>query len=125
MSQPTTQCVKVSILRKQSKTMNLEKWMKNPDNLYVGRNGRIFIKQKDGTNKIFHYKGSKWGNPYKIGEYTLDKSLKLYKKHILESGLVDDLYELEGKVLGCFCDQKGPCHAKVLVELYNLYTSSN
>jgi hypothetical protein len=124
-----TQCVKVSALRKRypDEDIDLEKWMSKPNCLYVGRRGRIFIKQEDGSNKIFHYPGSDWANPYKVGnkkgEYTLKESLQLYEKHVMESGLVDRLHELDGKTLGCFCDQKELkgnvqfCHAQVLVKL--------
>lgn len=110
-----TQCIKVASLRKEfgDESITLKKWMEIPNNLYVGRRGRIFI---DG--KIFHYKESKWYNPYTLKEYSLEDSLKLYKKYIKTSGLYDDLDELKGKTLGCFCDQSGDCHAKVLVKLY-------
>lgn len=121
-----TQCVKVGSLRKEypGEDIDLEKWMAKPNCLYVGRKGRIFIKQDDGSNKVFVYEGSDWGNPYKVGtkkgQHTLETSLQLYKKHILESDLRNRLHELEGKILGCFCDQKDPCHAKVLIELYDM-----
>lgn len=104
--------------------MNLRKWLEDLNNLYVGRRGRIFIKNEKGDNEIFHYKESICHNLYKVGskkdEYTLEESLKLYRQHILNSELKDKLNELEGKTLGCFCDQKNDCHAKVLVNLYNL-----
>lgn len=115
----TTQCVKVDALRKKyGKDITLEKWMKDPKNMYVGRRGRIFIKEKDGS-RIFHYRGSKWANPYKVGsEYSLEKSIELYTTYILDNEeLLASLDELKGKNLGCFCDQKGLCHAKVLVEI--------
>ena len=113
----STQCVKVSELRKK-KYANLEEWMKDENNLYVGRRGRIFI-HEDDEKRIFHYKGSKWQNPFKVGEYSLEESLKLYEKHLVESGLIKDVKELKGKTLGCFCSQKGDCHAKILAKLVN------
>lgn len=119
----TTQCLKVASLRKETKdpTITLKKWMENPQNVYVGRQGRIFIGTGD-EKEIFHYKGSKFANPYKVGtkegEYTLEESIKLYRKHLETKGLIEKAkMELQGKNLGCFCDQKGPCHAKVLVEV--------
>jgi hypothetical protein len=117
-----TQCVKVDALRKSSgdKTITLKKWMKDENNVYVGRQGRIFIGKGD-DKEIFHYKGSKFANPYKVGikegEYSLEESLKLYKKHLKKTGLDKEVEELRGKTLGCFCDQKGPCHAKILAEM--------
>jgi Domain of unknown function (DUF4326) len=118
----TTQCLKVANLRKDYKDedITLEKWMEDPNNVYVGRFGRIFIGKGD-DKKIFHYKGSKFSNPYKVGkkegEYSLEESLRLYRKHLRKSGLIKEIEELKGKTLGCFCDQKGPCHAKILANL--------
>ena len=116
----STQCVKVSFLRKDyDKDINLDRWMENPENVYVGRRGRIFITQKDGSKKVFHYPESKWANPYKVGKeyYSLKDSLDLYRKYLIDKGLDKDIQELKGKTLGCFCDQKNDCHAKVLKEL--------
>jgi len=31
----------------------------------------------------------------------------------------EDLTQLRGKNLACWCDDKGPCHADVLLELAN------
>ena len=123
MSEPTTQCIKVESLRKIHPNNNLKEWMKNQNHLYVGRRGRIFIHKGAAEKEIFHYKESKWHNPFKVGkktgEYSLTESLQLFENYVLTSHLKNDLGELEGKVLGCFCDQSKGCHAKVLVKLYN------
>lgn len=121
----TTQCVKVESLRKTyppSENIDLEKWMAKPGMLLVSRHGRIFIKQPDGSNKTFHYPASKWANPYKVSkDCSLEQSLNQYKQHVLNSNLKNELHELHGKTLGCFCDQSGACHAKVLVQLAERY----
>jgi hypothetical protein len=120
-----TQCVKVDALRKEypGEDIDLEKWMAKLDCLYVGRRGRVSIKYNDGSTKVFVYGDSDWRNPFKVGtkngQHTLETSLQLYRKHVLESDLRHRLHELEGKILGCFCDQKGGCHAKILIELYD------
>lgn len=123
VTQTTTQCIKVGSLRKEAKdkTITLKKWMANPKNVYVGRSGRIFIGAGE-DKEIFHYKGSKFANPYKVGtkegEYSLEESIKLYKLHLKNKELIEKAKkELKGKNLGCFCDQKGLCHAKVLAEI--------
>lgn len=114
----TAVCIKVDALRKASgdRSADLRKWMEDPNNIYVGRHGRIFI-----DKEIFPYKGSKWANPYKVGpkDYTLEESIRLYRKHLVDSGLINDIHELDGKQLGCFCDQSDVCHAQVLAELAN------
>ena len=99
---------------------NLREWMSDKTNLYVGRYGRIFIKENDGRTTVFNYKGSKWGNPYKVTEtLPVEQALILYKEHLQTSGLVNDLEELQGLNLGCFCDINAPCHAKLLAKMVN------
>ena len=61
---------------------------------------------------------SKWNNPYPVKKYSLEESLKMYEEHIRRSELFDQLDELEGNVLGCWCLPNTPCHGKVLVKLY-------
>ena len=126
---PTTQCVAVAALRKTypNQDIDLEKWTNMPDTLLVTRRGRVFIhytdEQGEKQKKVFTYPDSKWRNPYVIGDgpgkCSLEECLRKYRQHIIDSGLLVEIKELKGKTLGCFCDQKGPCHAKVLVELYN------
>jgi hypothetical protein len=63
---------------------------------------------------------SKWGNPYSIGkDGTRKEVIEKYRKYLLSNkALLNDLYELEGKVLGCWCKPKA-CHGDVLAELVN------
>ena len=63
---------------------------------------------------------SKWGNPYSIGKDGSRKDvIEKYRKYLLSNKkLLNDLHELEGKVLGCWCKPK-PCHGDVLVEFVN------
>lgn len=69
---------------------------------------------------------SKWGNPFKIGDYhhgrkmTREDTIEAYKDWLLYSidgvELQKDLHELEGKILGCWCKPL-PCHGDILVDL--------
>lgn len=113
--------VKVGYLRSQQgeianslpKYDNFREWLANKDNLYIGRSGRIFI-----NKKIFHYKGSKWANPFSVKKYGRGVSLEKYKEYIKNNKeLLDSLHELAGKNIGCWCHPK-PCHGAVLVELF-------
>jgi len=63
---------------------------------------------------------SKWGNPYLIGkDGTRKETIKKYRNYLLSNkDLLNDLHELEGKVLGCWCKPKA-CHGDVLAELVN------
>ena len=118
-------CIKVSNLRKMGYT-DLEQWLSDPDNVYTGRRGRIFITDPaTGNKRYFAYAGSKWQNPYSLKDYPLEKSLQLYIVHLFTSGLILEIDDLRGKNLGCFClnqhsDSGTPtCHAQILVDLVN------
>ena len=64
---------------------------------------------------IYIGRPSKWGNPFKDG--TRKQVIEKYRKYVLSNReLLDNLDELEGKVLGCWCKPKS-CHGDVLVEL--------
>lgn len=106
--------VKVKFIRSEG-YHNLKEWCKNPNNLYIGRKGVVFI---DGER--FPKNSSIWANPYKIGkDGTRAEVLEKYRKYItskIESGEVK-LNELKGKNLGCWCHPDG-CHGDILVSLY-------
>lgn len=92
---------------------------KEPYDVYVGRHPDPII--------------GKWGNPY---THHKDKSTKAkyicesrkeaiesYREYILFGDgkhLLDDLHELKGKVLGCWCKPKS-CHGDILKELVEKY----
>lgn len=71
---------------------------RSPYNVYIGR-------------------PSKWGNPFSIGpDGTREMVIEKYREYLYKSGLIHDIEELRGKILGCWCKPK-PCHGDVLVEL--------
>ena len=60
---------------------------------------------------------SKWRNTFTVKEYGRDMAIKLYENYIRSNPqLMNDLKELKGKRLGCFC-KPSPCHGDVLVNL--------
>lgn len=61
---------------------------------------------------------SKWRNPFSVKEYGREKALIKYEKYLHKSGLINDIEELRGKVLGCWCHPE-PCHGHILVRLLN------
>ena len=69
---------------------------------------------------IYIGRDSKWGNPYLIGkDGSRQEVIEKYRKRLLlNKKLLNDLHELEGKVLGCWCKPK-PCHGDILVEFVN------
>lgn len=118
----TTQCVKAVELRKIG-YKNLEEWMQDTNNVYVGGRGGIKIIDSNGDRKMFYFAKTKWTTPYPVEEgMELEESLKLYRLYLEENKRIPMLHELKGKVLGCFCEQNSDgisCHAQILQELCN------
>lgn len=68
--------------------------------------------------------GSKWANPYPEKQFGRAGSIDLYSGHLLtHGGLMEDLWELSGKVLGCWCKPLA-CHGDLLVEQVNKRVSN-
>ena len=67
---------------------------------------------------IYIGRPSKWGNIYEIGkDGNRDEVIAKYQQYIISKPeLLQDLKELKGKTLGCFCKPL-PCHGDVLIEL--------
>lgn len=73
---------------------------------------------------IFHYKQSKWHNPFKVNKdkSNVNEVLLKYLNHLFISKLIFEIEELRGKTLGCFCDHqyknnKINCHAQLLTDI--------
>jgi len=108
--------VHVTLLRRRG-YQTLQDWLNaDPNHVYVGRDMSFYVA---GAAK------SKWRNPFATKKYELKESLQLYTKHVVESELFEQLEELDGKTLGCWCvDDDNPvqtsecqCHAQVLCKL--------
>ncbi len=96
--------------------------MELPYEVYLGRSQR----------------NNKWGNPYSHKEGTLAKftvgsrkeAIQKFEEYLHESGLIKDIEELRGKVLGCWCcktpadgsERSFVCHGQVIAKILN-YTS--
>lgn len=63
---------------------------------------------------------TKWGNPYAPvrDERNRARVIEAYELHLHSSGLIEQVGELRGKDLVCWCKPK-PCHADVLLRLAN------
>lgn len=115
----TTEVANVKVSHLRPKYQNLKEWMKNPDNVYIGRAGIVFIE-----GERFPKESSIWANPYKIGKDG-DRNLVLAKYEIYikerlekEPALLSELNKLKGKTLGCWCSPE-PCHGNILTKLIN------
>lgn len=89
---------------------NLEKWLLDKDNIYIGRDMSFYVK---GATQ------SKWANPFSVKKYSRDKCLEMYENHIrLNLNLYNSLEELQDKNLGCWCYPES-CHGDILIKLLN------
>jgi len=113
--------VNVRVKNIRPRYQDLEEWMKNPKNVYVGRRGVVII-----NGRRFPPKDSMFANPFKIDtDNPREIVIKKYKKYIIEKIKNDENYEtaflnLKGKNLGCWCAPE-PCHADVLMKLLDNY----
>ncbi len=99
---------------------NLKEWMNDPNNIYIGRGGVVFI-----DKKRFPAQASKFANPYKVGkDGTRKEVIDKYRTYITHQ-LKDDknfqteLASIKGKNIGCWCHPY-PCHGNVLLELLKI-----
>ena len=112
-------CVKVASIR--PKYQNLKEWIEDLNNVYIGRRGVVFV---DGVR--FPPKDSIFANPFKIGKDGDRKEVlqkyKIYIEDKLKSGKItkENLRELKGKILGCWCYPL-PCHGNILLEIIEKY----
>ena len=126
MHKSTCVCnVKVKYIRPQYQ--NLKEWCDDPQNVYIGRKGIVFI-NAERYPKV----DSIWANPFKVGDTSRENINKdaengsrarvvdKYKNYIIKKINDDpDTYNLDtlkGKNLGCWCKPES-CHGDVLLDL--------
>jgi hypothetical protein len=65
---------------------------------------------------------SKWANPFRLrgnaSREDREDLIRKYERHLVDSGLINDVRELRGKDLVCWCAPL-PCHGDVLLRLAN------
>ncbi len=69
---------------------------------------------KKDSYDVYIGRPSKWGNLFTEG--TKAENIRDYKEYVLKGPLIEDIEELRGKTLGCWC-RPGRCHGDVLIEL--------
>lgn len=91
--------------------------------------------RQDHPDAVIVARPSKWGNPFKIGERDHNndviedradaaRAYAVWAEDCLDyrythKGIFDDLGELRGKDLACWCPLDQPCHADVLLRIAN------
>jgi len=94
---------------------DLEHWLEKENHIYIGRNMSFYVK---GAKK------SKWFNPFSEKKYGRDKCIDLYKEYLLNnSELFNNISELSGKVLGCWC-KPNKCHGDIIIQLISSIRTS-
>ncbi|MHC4428505.1 MAG: DUF4326 domain-containing protein [Planctomycetota bacterium] len=67
--------------------------------------------------EVYIGRPSRWGNPYRIGpDGTRAEVIEKYRAYAKARFTHENLEELRGKVLGCWC-APAPCHGDVLVPM--------
>lgn len=79
----------------------------------------LVVHCKRDAYDVYIGRPSKWGNPFSIGkDGTRAEVIQKYREWIATQPLMNELDELRGKKLGCWC-KPSACHGDVLVELLN------
>ena len=113
---------KVKFLREEGYA-NLKEWVANPQNVYVGRAGVVFVKEGEKQER-FPKTASPFCNPFKVGkDGTRDEVIAKFREFLrakIQShpAFLDELLLLKGKTLGCWCKPEA-CHGDVLLEVVN------
>jgi Domain of unknown function (DUF4326) len=70
----------------------------------------------------YRLRASKWQNPFRLPKNARreqrEQAIAKFEVHLVESGLIDQIGELRGKHLACWCAPR-PCHGDVLLKLAN------
>lgn len=95
------------------------KWVRHNPKVLNKRTDQLIIDKKK-EDCVYIGRGSKWGNPFKIGEHgTREQVVTRYMQYLAERpNLLEAIPELENKFLVCFCAPQ-ECHGDVLIDLAN------
>ena len=82
----------------------------------------INIKRKNAKCDVYIGRGSKWGNPFIMKDWSDEERNRVcdeYENWFMgQKHLIESLPELKNKVLGCYCKPKR-CHGDFLAQLAN------
>ena len=108
---PKLMCIKSSALPDGT---TFSDWVKGEDNLYIGAQKKKYV--KDATENSKWCVGYLSWKLYKK-EITVDEFLLEFEKYARKK-LWNDLDELTGVTMGCWCEEEAVCHGGVLKSLY-------
>jgi len=75
-------------------------------------------------NTIYVGRGSKWGNHFTVEQYGREKAIEKFRSYIGHPNSPhrfepEEIEQLRGKNLACWCSLDHACHADVLLEIAN------
>lgn len=75
-------------------------------------------------NTVYVGRGSKWGNPFTVADHGREKAVQMFRDYIGHPNSPhgfepEDIKQLRGKNLACWCREGQACHADVLLKLAN------
>jgi hypothetical protein len=121
---PQRVCIKAEFLRYEG-FQNLREFDANETNARMCRAGRIFIKEKNGKMKPYHYRASRFANPYSLADHTRKEALDKYGEYLdkmlrEDETAAEEFNQLRSKKrLGCFCEPFQACHVDVIIDRMN------
>ena len=77
---------------------------------------RMYTKLPSNTKLVA--RPSKYGNPYKLSEYSREEALMRYEDWLLRKYLHDACFfdSLKGYNLACYCSLEDDCHVDILIK---------
>ena len=108
---PRLMCIKSSALPDGT---TFSDWVKGDENLYIATQKKKYIKDAKENSKWCH--GNLSWKLYKK-EITVDEFLQKFEQHVRDN-LWNDLDELTGATMGCWCEDESMCHGGILKRLY-------
>lgn len=78
------------------------------------------VVHRNCPHDVYIGRPSKWGNPFEIGkDGTRSEVIVKYEEWLRSNEeLLNEIEELRGKTLGCWCKPKS-CHGDVIVKILN------
>jgi hypothetical protein len=121
---PNKSCVKnVKVDYIRPMFNNLKEWTDDSNNTYIGRRGIVFV-----NKERFPKSDSIWANPFKItNNISREEVISKYRAFIINKikteNLYDELLELNGSNLGCWCvtATEKNCHGNILIDILTQY----
>ena len=96
--------------------VSFKEWLEDSKNIYIAGNIKKYSGNEEAKESIwFHRRLS-----YKLykKDITIKEFLEQYEKFIRKK-LWNKLDTLEGKNLGCWCQDQEKCHGSILIKLFN------